>query len=1068
MSKLKKILLLFAALLAVNGTVLSQNATATVPYFCDFENSAENANWQMANIPVNQWLIGGAMVYAGSSALYVSENNGATPTYYQMDSTNIYAYRRVHLDAGLYDISFYWNFYGALTNYIVHSYMRVFLLPVSATITAGVRYPGLSASRLPQNAIPVDQSGAQPVWDGTWNFFSNPMVQVPQTGDYYLVFFFFGNDFPAYIGGSCYSPIIDNISINAASCPKPYALVKSDSGNGCIRLDWEDAQIPAPRSWTIEYGPRGFRPGFGTRVTTNSKPYTLCGLQTDSLYDIYVQARCPDGTDSPYSDPLRMRFTEETPLCRDFSDLKATGTWCTYGQYEDFGDTVGEFYGPYSDTAIINYGSQNYGDSLTCMYSSRHTVHYDPFETDPRTGGQLNTVPPHANYSVRLGSVYGKWICQSISYQITVDTSAADLLLLEYACVLYNPSGHTMARKPRFMLEILDSTNTLIDRVCYYVDFTPDNVYADTAWHTGIDNQTYWRNWTPVGLAVADYNGQTITVRLTTYACGQGAKNHFGYAYYNLRCQKSRISARVCATSGNSSKAELTAPEGFHYRWRNSANPAFSDTSRTIYITLDSSTYYCDIFFGDDTSACRFTLSMVASRNFVENQYVHADFVMNQSFENCTTYVSFENTSHSSDFNGGNVAYNCNAFFWDFGDSTTSTLANPQPHAYTRFGTYTVMLIASDTVLGCNDTTYQTLTFPEPEVPQIEGDTVVCRDKEFTLTVLSNTAVSYRWNTFDSTQQITRTMRDRPYHFVVHVTDMMGCVTDRAITVLPDSVPKPIFDTLYFADCHPLTVHMLDRNPRSETNSYAWYWGDGDSTIGGNEALHQYRYAGMYKGCCFLKSPKGCRDTVHFEAFSMAYTQAEFQWAPFFGKIQQPEMLMQNLSYPHEPEQNYYLWRFYADSSENRMVDTSAEYEPHFRWPVYDNSDVGFHRIRLIAYTPIRVPLYEFTCIDSIDYVIYILNDFLQFPNVITPNGDGLNDIFEIKNLLDGGNFTDNELYIYNHWGRLVYYKKNIATREDFWDPSLTNEMTGTYYYRFSAKGHTGHVQRNGVVELLR
>ncbi|MBO4740849.1 MAG: gliding motility-associated C-terminal domain-containing protein [Bacteroidales bacterium] len=79
------------------------------------------------------------------------------------------------------------------------------------------------------------------------------------------------------------------------------------------------------------------------------------------------------------------------------------------------------------------------------------------------------------------------------------------------------------------------------------------------------------------------------------------------------------------------------------------------------------------------------------------------------------------------------------------------------------------------------------------------------------------------------------------------------------------------------------------------------------------------------------------------------------------------------------------------------------------------------------------------------------------------PN-DGINNIFEIKNLLEGNGYTDNHLYIYNHWGRKVYYKKNISKREDFWDPSLNNDPDGTYYYHFTAKGYLGRVQRNGVI----
>jgi gliding motility-associated-like protein len=52
---------------------------------------------------------------------------------------------------------------------------------------------------------------------------------------------------------------------------------------------------------------------------------------------------------------------------------------------------------------------------------------------------------------------------------------------------------------------------------------------------------------------------------------------------------------------------------------------------------------------------------------------------------------------------------------------------------------------------------------------------------------------------------------------------------------------------------------------------------------------------------------------------------------------------------------------------------------------------------------------------------------FEQLPQVITPNGDGKNDVFKINPLL----FNENiELFIYNRWGNLVYENKDY--RHDF------------------------------------
>ncbi|MDD2288835.1 MAG: gliding motility-associated C-terminal domain-containing protein, partial [Bacteroidales bacterium] len=99
---------------------------------------------------------------------------------------------------------------------------------------------------------------------------------------------------------------------------------------------------------------------------------------------------------------------------------------------------------------------------------------------------------------------------------------------------------------------------------------------------------------------------------------------------------------------------------------------------------------------------------------------------------------------------------------------------------------------------------------------------------------------------------------------------------------------------------------------------------------------------------------------------------------------------------------------------------------------------------------------------------ITIINDLLLFPTVVTPNGDGVNDIFYIKNLIEGQAFPDNELAIYNRLGRRVFFKQDIRNKEDFWDPALTNSPTGTYFYRFIGRGSIRDVELKGAVEVLK
>lgn len=82
-------------------------------------------------------------------------------------------------------------------------------------------------------------------------------------------------------------------------------------------------------------------------------------------------------------------------------------------------------------------------------------------------------------------------------------------------------------------------------------------------------------------------------------------------------------------------------------------------------------------------------------------------------------------------------------------------------------------------------------------------------------------------------------------------------------------------------------------------------------------------------------------------------------------------------------------------------------------------------------------------------------------PNVFTPNGDGLNDTFQIPGL---ELYEANELTIVNRWGGTVYEKKGY--RND-WTAIGLNE--GTYYYLLKVKTATNKWEvYKGFLTILR
>ncbi len=77
------------------------------------------------------------------------------------------------------------------------------------------------------------------------------------------------------------------------TCTRPANLAVSNAGV----VTW--TEMGTATQWEVEYGLNGFTRGTGTKVIVNTTPsYTLSGLASSSIYDVYVRAICGAGDTS--------------------------------------------------------------------------------------------------------------------------------------------------------------------------------------------------------------------------------------------------------------------------------------------------------------------------------------------------------------------------------------------------------------------------------------------------------------------------------------------------------------------------------------------------------------------------------------------------------------------------------------------------------------------------------------------------------------------------------------------------------------------------------------------------
>ncbi|MGP1515741.1 MAG: gliding motility-associated C-terminal domain-containing protein [Bacteroidales bacterium] len=660
------------------------------------------------------------------------------------------------------------------------------------------------------------------------------------------------------------------------------------------------------------------------------------------------------------------------------------------------------------DNPYLQYGSY--------MDDSLYWVCKDTGAKDNLTS--MNIVPIGEKASIKLGNHQKGRCAESAAYTYLVDTNQYDMLLLKYAIVTEN-ANHNNDEQPRFFFEILDQYDNLIDNKCGYANFYTE---GDTGWNTVNEMPNIiWKDYTTIGIDIAPYHNKQIKVRLTTSDCNDG--EHFCYAYYNLICSNKKL--KIINSCLQDSFVTLIAPEGFSYRWfKENSTDTISEQSEVV-VPADNSKYYCLLSFLNNKE-CNILLETNAIN---VKPKAHYSYVI----DTCLSKINFTSTSslaYDKSY-GAIVGQSIDSVFWIL-DNGKVYCGEKFSYIYSQNGMVHIKMVVTMTNSQCRDTVDINLYIDQILHGKIIGKKSICLGDTLILNSECNIAdVLYLWkpSAWGQTITVVPTMKDTSY-----------CVS-----------------FYYNGKCKGTAYHNVEIFPTYNDTVY--------DTICKGQVLSKYGFGGQETGIYINKSVSryGC------DSITVLYLKV---FDSYYDTI-----IAKNC------DEGYYLEGFIADTSGVYIQDLKTEYGCDSIKVLNFTLGKSFHDTisaqiykgqtytdSVFSETDKGVYTVAMTTQEGCDSVYVLDLDVveLKFPTVITPNNDGINDLFEIGGILQQTFFDEIKLTIYNRYGKLIFTKNKFLRQDDFWNPNETNTPSGTYFYRFTAKSKKKDLDFTGIIEVIK
>ena len=457
-----------------------------------------------------------------------------------------------------------------------------------------------------------------------------------------------------------------------------------------------------------------------------------------------------------------------------------------------------------------------------------------------------------------------------------------------------------------------------------------------------------------------------------------------------------------------------TAP--FEFMWQ-FGDGGFSEDQSPSHLYGGTGTYNASVEV-TDTFGCSAICDIDVE--IVLPPYVYAGFTYVLDEQCGSTTVTFNDTSVGNPI----------AWVWDFGDGSFSDQPDPS-YTFTGTGPFTVTLSASNGVFT------DTLVVPNLIEPWIIPtadftmlQTEMCDSSDLRFYDNSTHAASWEWDCGDLSSTSNTSNLQNPYHtfnepgmYTVNLTVYSEdqCASDaQPITIMVHTTPEPGF-TMDTIVCTDLPITITDE---SSLDIERWYYHFTDRDVireynGSIQDTINYTFyeEGWYFVTQYVISPEGCRDSMKQWVEVRPHPIADFYYEP--NELQLPDTLAQFWNNSSNAEEDSTHWSFSLNA--DRGVQPYL-YEVEGEWNAEGIFlDSGLYEVTLTVRRDIGCP-------DSltIPYRVWEQETFF-IQTAFTPNGDGVNDVFEIKEK----GITEWHMQIYDRWGQLVWETNDV---KDSWD----------------------------------